>query len=171
MPSRRVTKKDIIRRIKNKKSTSEQVLIFADAEVTRGRICSAFQGFRHGSGRAMWRTPIPRSKALGRSSIRSTSHQQNKKHHRDWWCKCGRICSALQGFRHGSGRAMWRTPIPRSKALGRSSIRSTSHQQKQKTPPRLVVFFVGDPWENRTPVSALRGPCLSRLTNGPSLDC
>ena len=38
---------------------------------------------------------------------------------------------------------------------------------KQKTPPRLVVFFVGDPWENRTPVSALRGPCLSRLTNGP----
>ncbi len=42
---------------------------------------------------------------------------------------------------------------------------------KQKTPPRLVVFFVGDPWENRTPVSALRGPCLSRLTNGPSHDC
>ena len=42
---------------------------------------------------------------------------------------------------------------------------------KQKTPPRLVVFFVGDPWENRTPVSALRGPCLSRLTNGPSRDC
>ena len=27
--------------------------------------------------------------------------------------------------------------------------------------------FCGDPWENRTPVSALRGPCLSRLTNGP----
>ena len=30
------------------------------------------------------------------------------------------------------------------------------------------VHFFGDPWENRTPVSALRGPCLSRLTNGPS---
>ena len=48
---------------------------------------------------------------------------------------------------------------------------SRSHQTKQKTPPSLVVFFVGDPWENRTPVSALRGPCLSRLTNGPSRDC
>ena len=29
------------------------------------------------------------------------------------------------------------------------------------------LHFFGDPWENRTPVSALRGPCLSRLTNGP----
>lgn len=25
----------------------------------------------------------------------------------------------------------------------------------------------GDPWGNRTPVSAVRGRCLSRLTNGP----
>ncbi len=24
-----------------------------------------------------------------------------------------------------------------------------------------------DPWENRTPVFAVRGRCLSRLTNGP----
>ena len=26
---------------------------------------------------------------------------------------------------------------------------------------------VGDPWENRTPVTGVRGRCLNRLTNGP----
>ena len=29
------------------------------------------------------------------------------------------------------------------------------------------LFFIGDPWENRTPVFAVRGRCLSRLTKGP----
>ena len=29
------------------------------------------------------------------------------------------------------------------------------------------LFCVGDPWENRTPVTAVKGRCLSRLTNGP----
>ena len=29
------------------------------------------------------------------------------------------------------------------------------------------VIFFGDPWENRTPVTAVKGRCLSRLTNGP----
>ena len=28
-------------------------------------------------------------------------------------------------------------------------------------------FNCGDPWENRTPVTAVKGRCLSRLTNGP----
>ena len=27
--------------------------------------------------------------------------------------------------------------------------------------------FSGDPWENRTPVTGVRGRCLNRLTNGP----
>ena len=31
----------------------------------------------------------------------------------------------------------------------------------------VQVFFFGDPWENRTPVTAVKGRCLSRLTNGP----
>ena len=34
------------------------------------------------------------------------------------------------------------------------------------TASKEAVIF-GDSWENRTPVSALRGPCLSRLTNEP----
>ncbi len=29
------------------------------------------------------------------------------------------------------------------------------------------MIFCGDPWENRTPVFAVRGRCLSRLTKGP----
>ncbi len=31
---------------------------------------------------------------------------------------------------------------------------------------RLYILF-GDPWENRTPVTGVRGRCLNRLTNGP----
>lgn len=31
----------------------------------------------------------------------------------------------------------------------------------------LSSLFFGDPWENRTPDSAVRGQRLSRLTNGP----
>ena len=31
----------------------------------------------------------------------------------------------------------------------------------------MVYAFFGDPWENRTPVTAVKGRCLSRLTNGP----
>ena len=30
-----------------------------------------------------------------------------------------------------------------------------------------VFFFVGDPYGNRTHVTAVKGPCLNRLTNGP----
>ena len=31
----------------------------------------------------------------------------------------------------------------------------------------LSSLFLGDPWENRTPVTGVRGRCLNRLTNGP----
>ena len=38
---------------------------------------------------------------------------------------------------------------------------------KKRTQDDCPVFFFGDPWENRTPVTAVKGRCLSRLTNGP----
>ena len=41
------------------------------------------------------------------------------------------------------------------------------HQKKYRHSLWSAYTFSGDSWENRTPVSALRGPCLSRLTNGP----
>ena len=31
----------------------------------------------------------------------------------------------------------------------------------------LIESRKSDPWENRTPVTAVKGRCLNRLTNGP----
>ena len=31
----------------------------------------------------------------------------------------------------------------------------------------IKEFYNGDPYENRTRVTAVKGPCLNRLTNGP----
>ena len=90
--------------------------------------------------------------------------------------KCGRICSALQGFRRGSGGAMLRTPRVPFVQLNIILIAFCTHLvylrhelAKNKTTPNSVVLFFGDPWENRTPVTAVKGRCLSRLTNGPNM--
>ena len=32
-----------------------------------------------------------------------------------------------------------------------------------------MSFFIGDPYGNRTHVTAVKGRCLNRLTNGPYL--
>ena len=39
--------------------------------------------------------------------------------------------------------------------------------KKRTHAPKGACSFFGDPWENRTPVTAVKGRCLSRLTNGP----
>ena len=47
-----------------------------------------------------------------------------------------------------------------------------SHQitaSKKKSTSFEVLFLFGDPWGNRTPVTAVKGRCLDRLTNGPYL--
>ena len=41
------------------------------------------------------------------------------------------------------------------------------HREKEKAGLLSCFLGVGDPYGNRTHVSALRGPCLSLLTNGP----
>ena len=43
------------------------------------------------------------------------------------------------------------------------------HSHLYRLCPRNGVdpFLIGDPWENRTPVAAVRGRSLNRLTNGP----
>ena len=38
---------------------------------------------------------------------------------------------------------------------------------KKITPEQSPDVIFGDPYENRTRVSAVKGPCLNRLTNGP----
>ena len=45
-----------------------------------------------------------------------------------------------------------------------SSILATGYKKGTHS---VVCSFFGDPWENRTPVTAVKGRCLSRLTNGP----
>ena len=40
-------------------------------------------------------------------------------------------------------------------------------KQKNRPRKRSLFFSVGDPYGNRTHVTAVKGPCLSRLTNGP----
>ena len=39
---------------------------------------------------------------------------------------------------------------------------------KTKSTTRVVLFHFGDPYGNRTHVTAVKGPCLNRLTNGPN---
>ena len=39
--------------------------------------------------------------------------------------------------------------------------------KQEETPPKRVVFLSGDPYGNRTHVTAVKGRCLNRLTNGP----
>ena len=54
-------------------------------------------------------------------------------------------------------------------APGRSRFGHGAPKEKRKNERRMVfVFFsFGDPWENRTPVTAVKGRCLNLLTNGP----
>ena len=47
-----------------------------------------------------------------------------------------------------------------------ASFDETGEQNKKST-AFAVLFYSGDPYGNRTHVTAVKGPCLSRLTNGP----
>ena len=47
------------------------------------------------------------------------------------------------------------------------SIIDTASKQKSHT-LWCGVFVFGDPYGNRTHVTAVKGPCLNRLTNGPA---
>ena len=53
----------------------------------------------------------------------------------------------------------------RTRSVYRKSTQWIYIAQKQKD--GLCRPFVFDPWGNRTPVTAVKGRCLSRLTNGP----
>ena len=60
----------------------------------------------------------------------------------------------------------------RSYATQKWTGRDCAERQKRDRHPLWSAYlFFGDPYGNRTNVSALRGPRLSRLTNGPLVDC
>ena len=44
---------------------------------------------------------------------------------------------------------------------------SLTNQQRQDFGKVVRMELFGDPYGNRTHVTAVKGPCLSRLTNGP----
>ena len=41
------------------------------------------------------------------------------------------------------------------------------NKKKEKSSTSCEVELFGDPYGNRTHVTAVKGPCLNRLTNGP----
>ena len=51
-------------------------------------------------------------------------------------------------------------------ASGFGFVRSTN-KKKQAPTSECLFLFAGDPYGNRTHVTAVKGPCLNRLTNGP----
>ena len=59
-------------------------------------------------------------------------------------------------------------PTLASERMGRFGLYGPSAKQKGHS-FECPFRFVGDPYGNRTHVTAVKGPCLSRLTNGPSL--
>ena len=80
----------------------------------------------------------------------------------------------LFAFAHND--AMFALHVPKAHIIAEGNImcrRHTSFARRanitRKKHLLLQVLFSGDPWENRTPVTAVKGRCLSRLTNGPDI--
>ena len=58
-------------------------------------------------------------------------------------------------------------PITPSSDCVAPSFSIPSREKKKDT--QRCLFSFGDPYGNRTHVTAVKGPCLNRLTNGPYL--
>ena len=120
--------------------------------------------------------PKPRRGPLGRASLRSREQPRG-----------ARLCNSRRKYqkertgkkpvREGEGRG-GNLPKPRRGPLGRASLRSREQPrgarlcnsrrkyQKERTGKNLSFLF-GSPMGNRTPVSAVRGRRLNRLTMRP----
>ena len=70
------------------------------------------------------------------------------------------------------GFAPWESPtasklLIRSFALSFVEVGLSIPVRQKKTHTKWCVSFFGDPYGNRTHVTAVKGRCLNRLTNGP----
>ena len=78
-------------------------------------------------------------------------------------------------FAHMAKAALWRYEGSRQKSLAivRARVgsipRARRANNKKSTTFRGAFFIVGDAYGNRTHVTAVKGPCLNRLTNAPSM--
>ena len=137
LPSRRAKLSGVVRF--TPRGTRKQKRHSLGVHTTRGKFAPSYK-LPTGKDGAMLRTPIPRSKALGSSSIRSTRRQKTKKtltwSEYDPW----EICSVLQAS-HREGRSNVANSHPEEQALGSSSIHSTRRQKTKKT-LAWSVFFV-----------------------------
>ena len=86
-------------------------------------------------------------------------------------------------FRHAEMPSLWMAFHMALKHDGSHSqfVKTKSHPSEAVVEPRVrcgpaistkntiqrMVFFFGDPYGNRTHVTAVKGRCLNRLTNGP----
>ena len=66
----------------------------------------------------------------------------------------------------GKDGAMFRTHILKICDFPGGFLFGAHHKHKKDT-HQECPFCVGDPYGNRTHVTAVKGPCLNRLTNGP----
>ena len=117
------------------------------------------------------RTPHLARCATVQSSIRPYGSTKQKGHHLGVLLSCGSRRSAIHARLPLTSEldalcAAWANSAPCALRYG-AEFGSTLRVDKTKRTPSWCPFRFGDSWENRTPVSALRGPCLSRLTNEP----
>ena len=92
-----------------------------------------------------------------------------KKHHPDGWVHFGvvktkAVSLRLTGISHGLKIAHQLSIFTPVYALG-SAFQFPYGNKKSHS--NGVGFFIGDPYGNRTHVTAVKGRCLNRLTNGP----
>ena len=71
---------------------------------------------------------------------------------------------AIRGISHGAKNM---PPACFCTSLRTGAAPFDSRREQKITPPIWVVLFFGDPYGNRTHVTAVKGRCLNRLTNGP----
>ncbi len=99
--------------------------------------------------------------------------RQRKEKQDTGWCPARGIRLALRatGGTHlatasQAGIALWRVHEPmRLQSKRRADFRHGVNNKKDT--PECVLFVIGDPYGNRTHVTAVKGPCLNLLTNGP----
>ena len=69
----------------------------------------------------------------------------------------------LDGWYYNPSVIAYAMPPP----FAQGRLRSALHVENKKRALNLISALDGDPCENRTRVTAVKGPCLNRLTNGP----
>ena len=120
-----------------------------------------------GDDEAMVRPHAPSRSALGAVFNESTGRQHTEIKNQDF-CPAYGNQPLLARSRRETER-LWFDPMHRRaerQVLCSMEYGSPTHRNK-KAGLLSCFLCVGDPYGNRTHVTAVKGPCLNRLTNGP----